>query len=345
MTNHLQAVRLASVISLALPSISVADALACDGLLDNHSITIYVPYEAGGGYDREARLIEPLLAKATGARVNVVNLVGLDGQLAMRAVLQSDATRETVLGYFNSTSILNAEMSVADGPSFSDFAPLGAFNSDYRALGGRAGIDFLQPNDAPILVAAFSSGAFMAMLGDLTGLEIVNIQGYSGSSDAFTAIARGDLDLVLTSALGMARNIQTFDMLEATLFFGPGESSPFDEAAYLVGDGGVGEAILARTAQADRADVQNILHLLENLTVAHRVLVGLDNLEGDIVTCLSDTTEAILTSTEMQEQALAVRSNLDPVTAPEMQSVFDTLSSMVLENMELLANYGLAPPR
>ena len=75
------------------------------------------------------------------------------------------------------------------------------------------------------------------------------------------------------------------------------------------------------------------------------MLVGLDNLEGDIVTCLSDTTEAILTSTEMQEQALAVRSNLDPVTAPEMQSVFDTLSSMVLENMELLANYGLAPPR
>lgn len=345
MTNHLQAVRLASVISLALPSISVADALACDGLLDNHSITIYVPYEAGGGYDREARLIEPLLAKATGARVNVVNLVGLDGQLAMRAVLQSDATRETVLGYFNSTSILNAEMSVADGPSFSDFAPLGAFNTDYRALGGRAGIDFLRPSDAPILVAAFSSGALMSMLADLTGLEIVNIQGYSGSSDALSAVARGDLDLVLTSALGMARNLQTFDALEATLFFGPAESSPFDEAAYLAGDGGVGETILARAEQPDRAEVQNILNLLENLTVAHRVLLGSVNLDGDIVTCLSDATEAILTSPEMQEQAQVVRSNLDPLTAREVQRVFDTLSNMVLENMELLANYGFAQPQ
>lgn len=345
MTSRHQFIAIASTIFLALPTFSAADGPSCDGMLNNQSITIYVPYDAGGGYDREARIIKPLLAEATGARVNVLNLVGLDGQLAMRAVLQSDASRETVLGYFDSTSILNAEMSVVDGPSFSDFVPLGAVNSDYRALGGRAGIDFLKRTDAPILVAAFSSGAFITMLADLTGLEIVNIQGYAGSGDAYAAVARGDLDLVLTSALGTARNLQTFDTLEASLFFGPAESSPFNTGAYLVGDGGVAEAILARNVQRDRAEIQNVLNLLENLTVSHRVLVGQANLDGDIVTCLSDTIESILNSTEMQQQAEAVRSTLNPLTATEMDSAFDTLSNMVLENMELLAEYGFAPPR
>jgi len=85
---------------LAVPPSTAADTYPQKG----RTLTIIVPYNAGGGADTDARIIAPLLEKKLGIPVQVVNKPGAGTQVGMTALTSAKPDGYTLLlGHFPGT--------------------------------------------------------------------------------------------------------------------------------------------------------------------------------------------------------------------------------------------------
>jgi tripartite-type tricarboxylate transporter receptor subunit TctC len=188
--------------SLAAVAAAPAGAKAPAG----REIDIFVGMPPGGGVDAYARLVQRHLpSHLTGAPAMVVQ--NMPGAGSLRSVLAvSHATEDgSVIGTFSSSLILEAIATPerVQQVDFRNFTFLGNIAEDIRVCYVRKGLGLstiadVKKSDRTATFAATARGTSgnvdAAVLRNLFGMKIKQVDGYSGSAEKRLAIEKGEVD-------------------------------------------------------------------------------------------------------------------------------------------------------
>lgn len=175
------------------------------------TLTIVVPYGAGGGYDRWARLLSPYLQQYLGlAAVRIVNKPGGGGIVGTNEIYTSPANGLTI-GDTNAGGDVFDQIAHYKGMAFdvSRFDWIGRPDNDPHVLSLRAASPYHSIQDllkakTPVraLGTGQGSGDYNASLIILNGFGIPYkmIAAYSGSTAEKAGFLRGDGDVISVSA-------------------------------------------------------------------------------------------------------------------------------------------------
>jgi tripartite-type tricarboxylate transporter receptor subunit TctC len=180
------------------------------------SVTLVVPYAAGGGTDTVARLIGDQMSRALGRNVIVENVVGGGSTIANDRVARSTPDGSTVL--INHVALLAAPSLFVNlrYDTQTAFEPVGLVNNAPMVLIGRKSIPGAGPKDYVEWIkqqgakANFAHGGIgtnshlcAVMMGNVLGFK-PTVVAYRGSAPAITDLLAGQIDLLwdqVTNAL------------------------------------------------------------------------------------------------------------------------------------------------
>jgi tripartite-type tricarboxylate transporter receptor subunit TctC len=180
------------------------------------TVTLVVPYSAGGGTDTVARLIGDQMSRALGQSVIIENVVGAGGTLANERVARSNPDGSSVL--INHVALLAAPSLFINlrYDTQSAFEPVGLVNNAPMVLIGRKSIPGEGPTDHVNWIRAQGTKANFAhggvgtnshlcavMMGNVLGFKPTFVA-YRGSAPAIIDLLAGQIDLLwdqVTNAL------------------------------------------------------------------------------------------------------------------------------------------------
>jgi tripartite-type tricarboxylate transporter receptor subunit TctC len=180
------------------------------------TVTLVVPYAAGGGTDTVARLIGDQMSRALGQTVIIENVVGAGGTLANERVARSAPDGTSVL--INHVALLAAPKLFASlrYDTLTAFEPIGLVNNAPMLLIGRKSIPGTNAKEIVGWIKAQGPKANFAhggvgsnshlcavMMGNVLGFK-PTIVAYRGSAPAITDLVAGQIDLLwdqMTNAL------------------------------------------------------------------------------------------------------------------------------------------------
>lgn len=188
---------------------SDSDAAGECSSLQGETIEFAVPYNPGGGYDLETRMMAPYLEEATGATVVVVNQPGAGGAVAGSStfVAKKNANR---IQYFDVVGTVASQLGEFEGINYdvSEFQWLASTVAAPRVL--------LTAPDTDITVESLYSGSSEPLNVALTGpgaenfitlrvlqyvydLPAEGTSGFPGSGEMKQAVLRGDVDATIVT--------------------------------------------------------------------------------------------------------------------------------------------------
>ena len=180
------------------------------------TVTLVVPYAAGGGTDTVARLIGERMSGALGQTVIIENVVGGGSTLANDRVARSAPDGSTVL--INHVALLAAPSLFTNlrYDTKTAFEPVGLVNNAPMVLVGRKSIPGAEPKDFVAWIKAQGDKANFAhggvgtnshlcavMMGNVLGFK-PTVVAYRGSGPAIGDLLAGQIDLLwdqVTNAL------------------------------------------------------------------------------------------------------------------------------------------------
>jgi tripartite-type tricarboxylate transporter receptor subunit TctC len=180
------------------------------------TVTLVVPYAAGGGTDTVARLIGEQMARTLGQSVMIENVVGAGGTLANERVARSAPDGSSVL--INHVALLAAPSLFTNlrYDTVTAFEAVGLVNNAPMLLIGRKSIPGASPQELVSWIKAQGPKANFAhggvgsnshlcavMMGNVLGFK-PTIVAYRGSAPAITDLLAGQIDLLwdqMTNAL------------------------------------------------------------------------------------------------------------------------------------------------
>jgi tripartite-type tricarboxylate transporter receptor subunit TctC len=185
------------------------------------SITLVVPYAAGGGTDTVARLIGEQMSRALGRNVIIENVVGGGSTIANDRVARSAPDGSTVL--INHVALLAAP-SLFNNLRYDTqtaFEPVGLVNNAPMLLVGRKSIPGAAPKDYVAWIkqqgaqANFAHGGIgtnshlcAVMMGDVLGFKPTFVA-YRGSAPAITDLLGGQIDLLWDQVTNAITQVQS----------------------------------------------------------------------------------------------------------------------------------------
>jgi tripartite-type tricarboxylate transporter receptor subunit TctC len=182
----------------------------------SRTVTLVVPYAAGGGTDTVARLVGDQMARALGQSVIIENVVGAGGTVANERVARSAPDGSSVL--INHVALLAAPSLFTNlrYDTATAFEPVGLVNNAPMLLVGRKSIPGESPKDLVGWIKAQGAKANFAhggvgtnshlcavMMGNVLGFKPTFVA-YRGSAPAITDLVAGQIDLLwdqVTNAL------------------------------------------------------------------------------------------------------------------------------------------------
>lgn len=186
------------------PARAASEAVDFDGV----GIDYVVGNKPGGGYDSYARLIAPFLeTRLPGSRVQVVNRPSGGGVVALDRMAEGPADGRTLMTF--NTGLLLAQLAGDRGPAVDlrELTWIGKAASEARFLvvrraAGVASFEELAEAPRPLVftAAAFGSASHIqsTLLKHAFDLDIRLLTGFGGS-EAEAALAKGEIDGILTS--------------------------------------------------------------------------------------------------------------------------------------------------
>lgn len=300
-----------------------------------------VPNAAGGGYDTESRLLQPLLARRLGADIVIDNQAGAGGLVGARAIARADADG-TTLGILGVPGLLMASLmgeTQAPDPS-SAFTVLGRISRSWHvwATGASSAlrhIDTVVATSArrPLVCAINEVGSAnfvsIAATAALLGIDVELVGGFAGTRSACLAAMRGDVDLVCF-------NFETIGDL-----FAGGELHPLLQvsaariAADPVLDGvpvlGGPQGYASSRALARGRDVEacrSAADALAQVMGSGRILVAPAGLPAAIERCLAAAVGEVLAGAELRA---STRRTLDTASAAQARADVAHASSMAAQ--------------
>jgi len=177
----------------------------------NGNTSIYIPADAGGGFDIAARALQQYLAEELGASVIPVNVPGAGGALAAGEMLAAPADGTSMMIVSRSISAL-PYTGTPDIDPLSDFTALGVTHQDMAALTvpGNAPYQtaeefaaYAKANPGKLKIGHSGIGgvwhAAALMFAREVGTEFVFVP-YSGGSQVGAALLAGEIDAMMIGA-------------------------------------------------------------------------------------------------------------------------------------------------
>lgn len=201
---------------------------------DGDTVTIIVPTSPGGGFDTEARLVQPhleeVLSERAGGSVTVraENAPGGDGRIGAQRVYLAGPDDNLVWYYFTNT-LVGSQMEDGDAATYeaSEFKPMALWGFGPSAFVLPKGLELpersieglsARSEEQPLLIGGVGLDrevAIMSGLLDEAGLpfnyEIV--QG-SGTSDTVAFLLRQDVEVGYTTGSGLRPHVEENEELE-----------------------------------------------------------------------------------------------------------------------------------
>jgi len=178
------------------------------------NITFVIPYSPGGGFDTIVRQFAPALEEALGSTVVPENISGAGGARGGQAVHRADPDGYTI-GIYNIPGLTVNEVTGRDqGFALNEVTWIANLAVARYALAVNANsavnsVEDLCASDVPpkfsdtgaTSTASVTTRISMAIL----GCEIVDVTGYSGSSDAMVAVISGEVDATIKPISSLAK--------------------------------------------------------------------------------------------------------------------------------------------
>jgi tripartite-type tricarboxylate transporter receptor subunit TctC len=187
---------------LALAAAAPLSALAETASFGGKTVKIIVGMPPGGGVDSYARLVQRYLGRFLPGSPGIV-VQNMPGAGSLRSVMALVNSPEDVVGTFSS-SLLTEAISMPERVKidFRNFASIGNVSEDIRvcytrnALGVRSWSDLLAREQVVFGATApgTSGNVDTAMLRNLFGVRLKQVQGYAGSADKRLALEKGEID-------------------------------------------------------------------------------------------------------------------------------------------------------
>jgi tripartite-type tricarboxylate transporter receptor subunit TctC len=207
--------RLFLSIAAAICALAVGNAVA--QTYPTRTVTIVVPFPAGGGPDILGRRVAAKLTASLGQPVVIENRVGAGGRVGTEAVARAAADGYTIL-LGTSSSLVVAPALYKDllYDSEKSFAPLSlavygplilAVRSSLPVFDLKALIAYAKQNPNKINFGSTGNGSVHHLAGELfkqaAGIEMTHIP-YRGGAPAWTALSTGEVDLIMDALFGGA---------------------------------------------------------------------------------------------------------------------------------------------
>ncbi len=296
----------------------------CPGV-SGRRIRWVVPNAAGGGYDTEARLLQPLVERELHAEIVIDNRPGAGGLVGARAIAGSKPDGLT-LGLLGVPGLLVSSLTgaVAAPDPARDFTILGRIARSWHvwATGARTAwtsMDTLVAASAsrPLVCALNEAGSAslvsMTATASMLGVPIEYVSGFSGTRSACLAAMRGDVDLVCYN-FETIRDLLRGGDLRALLQVSAtpiADDPSLARAAVLGGSDGYAARRAAATGQ-DSLRARSAADAIVSVIGGGRIVVAPAGLPDDIRTCLGRVMARVLTGAELRASS---RRALDPSDA------------------------------
>ena len=203
----------ASLLSLFFCAALFAGAAAAQGY-PSRTVTIVVPFSAGGPVDSMARLLASKMSDSMGQPVIVENRVGAGGAIGMNAVAKAEPDGYTVLYSPNSLAINPALYRKLPFNAETDLLPVSQALSTTLVLAANPKVKAASVQELVALAKAQpgklnfgSSGVAdplqlgMELLKTSTGIDMLAIP-YKGQGPMFGALLAGEVDVAIVSLQG-----------------------------------------------------------------------------------------------------------------------------------------------
>lgn len=188
------------------------------------TLTLVVPFPAGGSTDALARMIQNGLQTRTGRRVFVENKAGGAGAIGAAQVAKAAGDGSSLLVTFDSHAVIPALVQKPPLDVEKDMQPLLLVGTAPYVLVASSKHEFKSVNDI-IAAAKAKPGSLrygsagpgtighlsMVLLGNTTGTELIHVP-YRGAAPALNDLLGGHVDLVCASAAIIAPQVSSLQM-------------------------------------------------------------------------------------------------------------------------------------
>lgn len=231
--------------------------------LEGESLEIAVPFSAGGGFDRQARVIGDALDEHFGVTPVVVNETGAGGLLSLNQHATTDPEKLRIQ-YVQTPSSLAAQVAGAPGASFSlqDWPWLAQATTDPQLAVASPDSGFTSLEDmfgggqSPRFGATGPGGIdylHAQVIPTLFDSEAEVITGFGKTDEAVLALISGDIDAYVLSTRALLPAVEAGDVVPIALIGENQENAPDVPNITDIVEGGTEEAQL----------VENYVSLIE----------------------------------------------------------------------------------
>jgi len=287
------------------------------------TVELIVPFNPGGGFDLYGRLVAAHMGSALGAENMIVrNQPGAGGLLATNQTWNLPPDGLTIQ-LMNVSGMLSSELGGAAGVGFetAGFSWIGRLTEDPDAISVPVDSPVQTLEDIRALAAERTLRIGSTGLGDddyiaaqIMGIilesEVDVILGFSGAPEVYSSLARGELDMFVSS-YGSANRAALAGSSRIIMLFEDGPEANFPGIPAL-GEFVEGEALELVTAFAD-------------VGFGSRSLAGPPGIPEDRMQCLRDAFEATMADPEFLAQTAERNLPVAPVGGAELAGVIANL--------------------
>ncbi len=304
---------------------------ACLEGLDGERITVLVATAAGGGYDTYARSFAPSLEKFANVSTRVLN-VPAGGGRAARVMARNADENDLIILLDNTPYHVTTQDADADGGEarylIDAFDTMGMVHIDEAVWLGRAGFDFDDFADAPLVGAAGAPEEALygiVIAAQSLGINVEIVTGYEGTRDTAAAIARSEVDITwMSQASGIRR--ANDELLDVAMVLSNGPSAKLPDTPYLAGEGSVSWQLSEDLDPETRDGLRTLAEDVSSLLVSARGLHISRNVPEFTRGCVGDLVSLALMDEEFVETAESQGREVAAVSAKEAQAYVAQMS-------------------
>jgi len=268
-----------------------AVAADCDGAaeLEGEELEIAVPFSAGGGFDRQARLIGDALAQEFGVTSVVVNETGAGGLVSLNQHTTTDPEKLRIQ-YVQTPSAVAAQIAGAEGAPFSleEWPWIGRVMVDPQLAVASVDSGFTSLEDVfsaepPARFAATGPGGIdylhAKVLPDVFNSEVELITGFGSTEEVVLSLANGDIDVYVLSERALLPAVEAGDAVALALL-------TREESANLPDVPLASELVEEGTEEAEL--LENYINLVE-IGRSFAAVPGAEQATIDTLSCMLET--------------------------------------------------------
>ncbi|HWJ87957.1 MAG TPA: tripartite tricarboxylate transporter substrate-binding protein [Pelagibacterium sp.] len=332
-------------VSLCATLAPVSGALAQDAVADFYrgkTVTIYVGFGPGGGYDLYGRLASDYLGQYIPGNPDVIveNMPGAGGRLAAQylyAVAPKDGTALSVV--VQSVAMDSATGAIPGNIDAARFNAIGRMTANYE-LGitwHTTGIEtFDDTLTTPVAFASTGAGSASAfvplMLNDLEGTQYKIIQGYEGVASARLALESGEVDAMMAGLAGLQSSNPEWINDGIVNVIWQLSTAPHPDFPDVPAIGQLGET----------EDEQAMFRLVAGAADIGRALITTPDVPQDRVDALRAAFDAMAADPAFIEAAAQRNLDLDILSGAALQEVIHSQMDVSDEAIDLTRSYVLA---